>query len=202
MWTLYTRVAVHNHEASGSRDAHPSLRSLDPDQQDQLSALSQAGVKPRNIAIALRNMANTPYEHPLTVRDVYNARHRLRIDALAGQTPIQALFHQFTTEDFFWEYQASDTGHITHLFLLLSRRLTLSKTILKSYCWIVLTKLTALAFPYLTSLALQGYEQLSILLLRFSRLKLRLTSLGLWSSLRKFCHLHQTCLLLTVILPL
>ncbi len=47
-------------------------------------------------------MANTLYEHPVTVRDVYNARHRLRIDALAGQNPIQTLCHQFTREDFFW----------------------------------------------------------------------------------------------------
>ncbi len=50
------------------------------------------------------------------MRDVYNARHRLRIESLAGQTPIQALFSQLSANDFEWEYLTSEAGNVTHLF--------------------------------------------------------------------------------------
>ncbi len=73
-------------------------------------------------------MADIDVPHPLTVRDIYNARHRLLIDALGGQTPIQALFAQLTTDDFMWEFKACAAGNITHLFFASLSSLDLVKS--------------------------------------------------------------------------
>lgn len=78
--------------------------------------MSQAGIKLRNIAIVLQRTSNAAQQHPVTVRDIYNARHRLRIDVLGGQSPIEALFAELSMNDFTWEYQATEAGNVTHLF--------------------------------------------------------------------------------------
>lgn len=45
----------HNHDASETPRAHPSLRGLNVEQRTEVAAMSQAGVAPRTIAAAMRN---------------------------------------------------------------------------------------------------------------------------------------------------
>ncbi len=65
----------HNHEASDRPKAHPSQRRLDAEEQAQLAALSLAVVKHRNIALTLLGEGDVSEQHPVKLRDVYNARH-------------------------------------------------------------------------------------------------------------------------------
>ncbi len=93
-----------------------------------MSVLSQAGFILQNIAIVLHDVAGTDVPHLLIVRDVYHARHRFCIDALGCQSQIQALFAQLTPDDFTWEFQASSTGNVTHLFFAFMSLLDLFKS--------------------------------------------------------------------------
>ncbi len=116
IWTLSTRVPCHNHKASDGPDAHPSLRRLAAEQQAQLAELSQAMVKPCNIAIVLLGHGNITEQRPVTLRDVYNVRYCLRIESLAGQAPIHALFTQLSADNVKWEDMTTNARSITHLF--------------------------------------------------------------------------------------
>lgn len=115
VWHLRIRNSHHNHEASTTSVAHPSLRRLNEEQLEDVRQLTRVGAPPRTIVAALRGDATeTPV--PVIARDVYNARVQIRTEALAGQTPLQALVGHLEAEQFVWNVNTTPQGHLTHLF--------------------------------------------------------------------------------------
>lgn len=113
IWTLSIRDPTHCHGPSENIAAHPSLRRLDTQAQRQLSEMTRAGVRPREILSSLRQ--NNPLIST-TSRDIYNIRTRLRQENLRGRTSIQALIEELKKGQFEYDYKYDSDGHVTHLF--------------------------------------------------------------------------------------
>ncbi len=99
-WVVRVRDKEHNHSASSTTAAHPSLRRLTAKQKEEVATLSKAGAAPRTITAALRHDSTSG--QILTTRDIYNARLQLRAENLRGKPPIQALVDEFRTNDVIW----------------------------------------------------------------------------------------------------
>jgi hypothetical protein len=105
--------AEHNHEASLDMSGHPYARRLDQESRARVQEMSLAGIRPRDIANALRQ--SNP-EQPIISKTVYNARDQVRRENLDGRTPIQALFDELKDGDFEYDYKQNQDGQLTHLF--------------------------------------------------------------------------------------
>ncbi len=113
VWQLIVKVPNHNHEPSVDQTAHPSLRRLTVEENETLADLTRARVEPRYIRTMLNDNGQG---QALVMKDIYNARERIRNAALGGRTPIQALVEQLREDDFVWDVKTDDHGHVTHLF--------------------------------------------------------------------------------------
>jgi hypothetical protein len=84
-WYFTVPHLHHNYEASTTRAAHPSLRWLSPNAQQELVTMTAANVLPQTIAAVIREGGN---KTDIVMKDVYNARQKIRADALNGRTAI------------------------------------------------------------------------------------------------------------------
>ncbi len=110
-WSLSVLSGQHNHDPSTSPAAHPSLRKLNNDQREGLAALTASAVLPRTIGTIMRQKGA---EDTLIMKDIYNARQRIRSGLLNGRTPMQALVESFQADDFVWNVDRDGSGHVTH----------------------------------------------------------------------------------------
>ena len=72
-WILTVRNGNHNHEATTSNYSHPIQRRMPPEVVMQVEALSNSGIKPREILSTVRQTT----DHIVLARDLYNARNKL-----------------------------------------------------------------------------------------------------------------------------
>jgi hypothetical protein len=84
--------------------------------------MTVANVLPQTIAAVLREGGNWT---EIVMKDVYNARQKIWANALNGRTPIQVLLSHFQTDDFVWNKQHDQHGHVTHLFFSYRKALDL-----------------------------------------------------------------------------
>ena len=119
LWSLELRVVTHNPPPSDPI-AHPTHRRLPPEALGHVATLSSANDPPRSIISSLRlGAADVPQAAaPPVARDVYNARSALRLRALGGRTPIQALMTTLEgRDDWTYKHRSDETGRILGLFL-------------------------------------------------------------------------------------
>jgi hypothetical protein len=81
--------------------------------RQELVSLTSANVPPRTIGAVLRERGGGD---SLVMKDIYNARQRIRAENLNRRTPIQSLVAQMNFDDYVWNVQSSPDGHVTHLF--------------------------------------------------------------------------------------
>jgi hypothetical protein len=84
--------------------------------------MTAADVAPRTIGAVLRETGDGA---DIVMKDIYNARQKIRADALNGRTPIQALISHFSEDDFVWSEKHDGHGHVTHLFFSYKKALDL-----------------------------------------------------------------------------
>lgn len=89
-WNVKVFNNNHNHEATTEPSALPQHRIAAMSERERLlvGSMHQNGHSPLQILNALQ--LSNPASH-LIVRDVYNLLHRLRLDELAGLTPVKWL---------------------------------------------------------------------------------------------------------------
>ncbi len=119
-WYMTVPHAEHNHKALMAGAAHPSLRRLGPAAQQELITMTSANVAPQTIGAVLREGGDGA---DIVMKDIYNARQKIRADALNGRTPIQALVSHFSTDDFVWHEKHDN--NVTHLFFSYRKALDL-----------------------------------------------------------------------------
>ena len=98
LWQLQVHTANHNHGFSSSITQHPSFCRFTANQHEYITSLSNASANPHTILGAMQS--DLQPGQAIIAQDVYNTRVQLWTNALAGQTPIQALFDQLD-HDFF-----------------------------------------------------------------------------------------------------
>jgi hypothetical protein len=91
-WCLMVPHLDHNHNASTTYSAHPSLRQLKPEAHAGLVTMTAADVQLRTIVAVLREGGNRT---EIVIKVVYNAKQKIWADALNGRTLIQALLLHF-----------------------------------------------------------------------------------------------------------
>jgi hypothetical protein len=90
LWTSVISTHEHNHDAVAALSALPQHRlgSITEEERQKVAEGSKLGHSPTQILQALR-MANP--DSCLVARDIYNLLHNLRLEELAGNTPIEWL---------------------------------------------------------------------------------------------------------------
>lgn len=86
--------------------------------------MSYAGHTPRAIRTV---MQQTSPSLQFRLSDIYNAKARYRLEALASQTPIQALMDDLIVGDLFYRHKKDENGHIAYLFMAHPKSLELFK---------------------------------------------------------------------------
>jgi hypothetical protein len=103
------RFAVHNHEPSRDRSAHPAHRILSTEDSSQVARLSNAGVASKDIRTYMRQNSGSI----ATQQDIYNRIADARRKASEGQSTIQALANQLDREGFWSRIQFDAEGRVT-----------------------------------------------------------------------------------------
>jgi hypothetical protein len=111
LWIHKVINPSHNHEAS-SAVAHPILRRVPLQIQEQVENQSMAGTKPREVISSIRQAT----DHPILSQDVYNIKKKLRRKNLAGRTPMESLISILKNGDFAFDYKTDRVGRVTCLF--------------------------------------------------------------------------------------
>jgi hypothetical protein len=112
IWQLTVTNSNHNHDPEAAI-FHWQHRFLPTWLHDQVTNMTKANILPKQIAISLR------YVDPnqlFTMQDIYNIRKVIRIEQLAGKTPIEAMLYELQKSNYIYEYQLDQQRHITHLF--------------------------------------------------------------------------------------
>lgn len=114
-WVLVMLNDEHTHPPSTDPRVHPQHRQLTPALMDEIRRLTRANVMPQDILATL--MEADPSVN-LVVKDIHNARQRIRAQDLAGRTATQALLDSLNgREDVFVRHDTDAVeGHITRLF--------------------------------------------------------------------------------------
>ena len=85
---------------------------MPPEVVMQVEALSNSGIKPREILSTVRQTT----DHIVLARDLYNAQNKLRLKNLAGRSPMEALIATLQAGTFHFNYRTDAIGRVTHLF--------------------------------------------------------------------------------------
>ncbi|CAG8696391.1 10298_t:CDS:2 [Cetraspora pellucida] len=125
LWMLSIRNPNHNHGPLENIMAHPTLRRMNKQAQDQVKEMTRAGVCPREILSSLHQN-----DHSISVIswDIYNLCTKIRLENLQGRTPIQALLKELENDQYEYDYQYDANGHVTHLFFSHHKSIKLART--------------------------------------------------------------------------
>jgi MULE transposase domain/FAR1 DNA-binding domain len=122
-WELSVTIATHNHDPNNPA-AYYQHRKFSSVARDRVSAMTRAGIAPKEIASSLT------IEYPeltWTIQDIYNLRRELRAKLLEGRSPIEAMIHELEVSNFEFNYQIDIYGYITLLFFTHPESLLLLK---------------------------------------------------------------------------
>jgi hypothetical protein len=100
IWSIKVRDPNHNHEATTTAVSHPIQRQLTPVLKQQVKDLSTAGIIAREIVSTVRQSTT----HAVLASDIYNVRKELRLENLAGKTPMEVLIAIFDTSHYVFDY--------------------------------------------------------------------------------------------------
>jgi hypothetical protein len=127
IWYLTVQDPSHNHEPTNVTSAHPIQRRMPSEVKTQVQQLTAAGVSPRQVALVVRQASS----HSLIAQDIYNVKKQIRLEGLAGKTPIESLVHIVTESQYHHNYKTDTDGRVSYFFFahpqsveLLNRYLT------------------------------------------------------------------------------
>src|SRR5205814_9371290 len=98
---LKVRNADHNDEPFISAVAYSVQHWLPSAIQQQIKELSVAGVKPSQIISTIQQST----DYPILIQDVYNVRKQLKLESLAGKTPIESLIIVLQSGKYVFDYK-------------------------------------------------------------------------------------------------
>lgn len=112
LWRIEIINYLHNHEALVDETGLPIFRQLSEEDIRTIEHMSNSGVPPREILFFLQQMY---HNMPAASKIIYDARHRICKERLAGRSHIQALFEELGKGGFMYDI-SNEGGHPTHLF--------------------------------------------------------------------------------------
>ncbi len=124
-WTFHVQNPSHNHPPFSSDMAPARLRTLTSEQVNRVASLTYAGATAHAIVVHLRHGDSGENPSRCSVRDVVNTRQQLRLQLLAGRTPVQALLREMSEEGWVRSYETDMEGHLCQLFFASPVSLTL-----------------------------------------------------------------------------
>ena len=112
-WTLRRRpdeqFSLHNHIPSKHPSAHPIHRKLSSKDINEVSALSTAGIAPKDIRTYVQQNSGSL----ATQQDIYNQMAATKRGAFEGQSNIHALASQMEKEGFWCRIQFAQDSRVT-----------------------------------------------------------------------------------------
>ncbi len=104
-----SRFAVHNHEPSWHRSAHPVHRTLSETDRSSITSMVRAGISPKDIRTYIRQNSSALASQ----QDIYNRIAESRRELSEGQSAMQALTCQLDKEGFWSRTQVDEDGRVT-----------------------------------------------------------------------------------------
>ncbi|KAC9183977.1 hypothetical protein E3N88_46217 [Mikania micrantha] len=115
-WKLRVVNNEHNHLAAEQLGGHPYAMRLNENETRLVEQLSNQNMLPRDILAAVKDQ--NP-ENVSNLRNIYNARRKLRIGQNTGETPIQVLFSTLQRNNFIYQTQDdASTDVVEQIFFI------------------------------------------------------------------------------------
>jgi hypothetical protein len=112
IWSMKVRNPDHNHEATTTAVSHPIQHRLTSAIKQQIRELSTSGIASQGIISTIRQSTN----HAIFAADIYNICKKIRLENLAGKTPMESLIAILESSNYTFKYRIDDTRRVTHLF--------------------------------------------------------------------------------------
>ena len=124
VWELTVRNSFHSHSISqSSLIAHPYARRLSEETKLAIESLAKAGTKSKHIVRFVKKSHNL-----VIARDIYNQSRSLKLKALRGRTPINALLEELEEENWYFDFKVDVDGHVEYLFMARHESISLART--------------------------------------------------------------------------
>jgi len=123
-WRFIVKCQYHNHEATPP-SAHPAHKRLREDQLETAVSMTQAGARPRAVFSSLLN--NDP-DTVITLKSLYNAKAKKRVEMLKGRSPLHALLQSLHESDWEMNFLTDDNDQLQALFFAHPESIKLSRS--------------------------------------------------------------------------
>lgn len=97
-WTINVVCGVHNHKLSDTMFGHPYAGRLTPAQHQKVRRDTMIGIRPREV---LRGMKYDDSDCVTDIRQVYNARAKLKRSAAEGRRDLPQALHQLHQKGYY-----------------------------------------------------------------------------------------------------
>ena len=112
-WVLKVMCGMHNHGLVENFEGHPYVGRLSSEELSNLSDMTLNMIKPRNALLSLQH--NNPNSHT-TIRQIYNARQKIRSSLRQGRTELQHLMNLMHRDRYVhWHRKGSNSDVITDI---------------------------------------------------------------------------------------
>ncbi|KAK9166761.1 hypothetical protein Scep_001952 [Stephania cephalantha] len=114
LWYVTVICGRHNHDPAKNLDDHSFAGILDKGEQVVVVQMTKGNVKPR---VILNTLKQRDVKNVSTMRTIYNARQKFRIEDAGGRTQMQQLLHILEKNKWMsWHRKYPDTNVVTDLF--------------------------------------------------------------------------------------
>ena len=121
VWRLAVMNGKHNHRPAVYQHGHALVSRLTQEQYNTTARLTKSHVKPKEILDHLKR------EHPsirTTLKHIYNARNKIKVEAMGGRTVVQQLMHYIEEHGYYmWNRTDQDSNQILDLMFCHPRSL-------------------------------------------------------------------------------
>jgi len=108
VWRISVSNGKHNHPPATYHHGHSMVSRLTQDQYEVTKTLSKSHVKPKEILDHLRREDPTIQT---SLKHIYNARNKMKAEALGGRTVIQHLMQNITQNEYLQWHRVDPTGN-------------------------------------------------------------------------------------------
>ncbi|KAL3615935.1 hypothetical protein CASFOL_040229 [Castilleja foliolosa] len=114
-WTLTVNCEEHNHQPVLYMEGHPYAKRLSENEFNLVAELTRMNVAPRDILSILkdRNLTNMS-----TIRNIYNARNKIRMIEQSSNSPMQVLMSLLHSNGYAYEFSTTCSNELENLFFI------------------------------------------------------------------------------------
>lgn len=113
-WMLEVVCGVHNHSAANHLEGHSFAGRLSEEEYSLLKDMSKSHARPKDILVTMKQRVPL---NTTTMKSVYNARHKYKLEEKGGRSQMQQLLALLAEHQYLeWYLTSEDSEVVTDLF--------------------------------------------------------------------------------------